>query len=94
MSGFAPRWLKEWARGTLRFWTLAILMVGAFGAVLGVPHILTRYEYRDVHGRPVYLRCDYLGPFGTVRAVPGEDVRADCPGIAFFTWGYKGYYQR
>ena len=90
MKDWLPLWMGPW----LLKWAVIVAVPLGLSAAVGMPHILTRYEYRDVHGSPVYLRCNYVGPFGTVRAVPGEDVYEDCPGIAFFPWDYKGYYQR
>lgn len=77
-----PDWVFEWFRG----WAVVIAVFLAVCAVVGVPHLLTTYKYRHTLGGPVYLSCNYIGPFGHVKARPGYDVHEDCPIIAFLSW--------
>lgn len=86
MSLLPPTWLREWAIGVLRFWIIVGVVIGLFGAFVGIPHILTTYAGRSPH----YTNCIYIGPFGQINASPGDDVPNNCPEIAFFKWGAKG----
>lgn len=75
-------WFAGWLRG---FFTLLIAAV-VLAYLFGVPHVLTTFKYRHTISGPVYLSCNYLGPFGWITAKPGDRIPEDCPIVTLIQW--------
>ncbi len=73
----------------LRYFVWLIVPIGILAGHLhyGAPHLAFSYTYvktgygRDTHDKRIYLRCIYIGPYGTFYAKP--DHRG-CGRIRFF----------
>lgn len=57
----------------LSYWK-AVLFLAFILSPIG-PHLRWSYEYREIYGQRVYLRCHYLGSRGLIT----PDLAPDCP---------------
>ena len=57
-------------------WVIVPVIAWLAAAIIGLPHVIWSYDWREVEGRAAsvrhYTRCTYIGPFGVVTVYPQD----------------------